>query len=311
MNPVRRLFTWLLLFSVLIPSARWQAANAQQRGPRNTQPLTARLIVNIQYEQQDNLKNADSSSSAKLNLNLSYTRGVQLSGITNPNGTVDILDLPNAPSSAQGAINYSSQSESHSGDGSIVGSGTFAGNYNTPDAFVGAFWADGADGLDIRLESHAQLIGHCHEESTSNGKKQSGDDCGEIPGANMGSVDLDKFQPNPGATSADSKFQTKLNLNFDAIAAPTHDTPADASLDYSDTTWRGGQTKGDRKAGYKVEFDGVKQFQQEHQSGKKHLILSAQIVPGSPAATLQQLQIPPAVPESDRVRTRSGSDGIK
>jgi len=281
MNLVRRASIWLLLFSVLIPGSLWTAT--AQRAPRNSQPATARLIVKIQYEQEDTSKSADLNASAKLKLNLSFTRGVQLSAIANPNGTVDILDLPNAPVSAQGAINYSSQSESHGGDSSIVGSGTFAGDYKTPDAFVSALWADGANGLDIRLESHAQLTGHCHEEISSNGQKQSLDDCGDIPGADMGMIDLDKFQPNPAATSPDSKSQTKLALNFDVIAAPTQETPANAYLDYSDTTWRGGQTKGDAKAGYKVEFDGVKQFQQGNLSGKKHLILSAQIVPGSPA----------------------------
>jgi len=275
-----RAFIWLSLISLLIPSALWRTAKAQR--PKNNQPLTGRLIVNLQYEQEDNSTSGDGSASAKLKLNLSFTRGVQLSAITNPNGTVDILDLPNAPVSAQGDINYSSQSESHGGDSSIVGSGTFAGTYKTPDAFVSAFWADGANGLDIRLESHAPLTGHCHEEITSNGKKQSLDDCSDIPGADMGTVDLDKFQPNSEAASADTKFQTKLRFNFDVIAAPTQETPANAFLDYSDTTWRGGQTKGDAKAGYKVEFDGVKQFQQTNLSGKKHLILSAQIVPGSP-----------------------------
>ena len=54
---------------------------------------------------------------------------------------------------------------------------------------------------------------------------------------------------------------------------------------YNDPTWRG-QTKGDAKTGYKVGFDGVEQFQQANLSGKKHVILWAQIVPGAPAAAM-------------------------
>lgn len=286
-----RAFIWLPLLSLFIPGTLWRGAIAQQKGQRNNQPITARLIVQLQYDQEDNSQSADIRTSAKLNLKISYTRGVQFSSIANPNGTRDILDLPNAPSSAQGAINYSSQSESHSGDGSIVGSGTFAGQYQTPDAFVSAFWADGADGLDIRLESHGELTGHCHEDITSNGKTQSSDDCADVPGADTGLIDLDKFQPNTAAVTADAKFKTKLRFNFDVIAAPSPENAANAYLDYTDTSWRGGQTKGDAKAGYKVEFDGVKQFQQANLSGKKHLVLLAQIVPGSPTAAVNMQRV--------------------
>jgi hypothetical protein len=277
----------------MIPGTLLRGGIAQQRNQRNNQPVTARLITQIQYEQEDNSQTGDMRTSAKLTLSLNYTRGVQFSSVPNPGGSVDILDLPDAPVSAGGTINYSSQSESHSSDTSIVGSGTFAGNYKTPDAFVGAFWADGADGLDIRLESHGDLTGHCHEEITGNGKTQSIDDCGDVPGADMGLIDLDKFQPNTEAQTSDAKFKTKLRLNFDVIAAPTQETVANAYLDYNDTTWRGGQTKGDAKAGYKVQFDGVKQFQQPSLSGKKHLILSAQIVPGATSAAVNGVQIPP------------------
>ncbi len=286
MKLVTRAFIWLPVLSLFIPSTLVRGAFAHQRGQRNNQPLTARLIVQIQYEQEDNSQNAEIRTSATLKLNLSYTRGVQLSSVPNPNGTVDILELPNAPSSAQGAINYTSQSESHGSDTSIVGSGAFAGNYKNPDAFVSAFWADGADGLDIRLESHGQLTGHCHEEIMSNGKTQSLDDCGEVVGADQGLVELEKFQPNREAQTPEAKFKTRLGLSFDLIAAPATETAAKTYVAYNDTTWRGGQTKGDAKAGYKVEFDGIKQFQQPNLSGKKHLIVSAQIVPGAPAVSL-------------------------
>jgi len=283
---VNRALGWLPLFSLLIQGALWRDAIAQQRGQRNSQPVTARLIVQIQYEQDDNSQTADLRTSAKLKVNLSYTRGVQFSSVPNPGGSVDILDLPNAPASAQGAVNYSSQSESHSSDTSIVGTGTFAGNYKTADAFVSSFWADEGNGLDIRLESHAELIGHCHEEISSNGKGQGIDDCGDVPGADTGLIELDKFEQNKESQSPDAKFKTNLRFNFDVIAAPSQETGKNDYADYNDTTWRGGQTKGDAKAGYKVEFDGVKQFQQPNLSGKKHLILSAQIVPGSPAAAV-------------------------
>jgi hypothetical protein len=306
MQRVVRVFIWLLVLSFFIAGTLWRDAMAQQRGQRKKQPVAARLVVQIQYEQEDDSQNDDIRTSAKLKLNLSYTRDVQFSSVPNPGGSVDILDLPNAPANAQGAMNYSSQSESHSSDTSIVSSGTFAGNYKTPDAFVSAFWADGAGGLDIRLESHGQLTGHCHEEIASNGKTQSLDDCREVTGADTGLVELDKFQPNNEAQSPDAKFKTKLRFNFDVIAAPTQETAANAYLDYSDTTWRGGQTKGDAKTGYKVEFDGVKQFQQPNLSGKKHLILSAQIVPGSPTATEngQGLRISPLSEDRPGVDTK-------
>jgi hypothetical protein len=296
MKPGIRVLIWLSALSLVLPGTFLGGAVAQQR---NNKSVTARLVVQIQYDQEDNSQTGDSRTTATLKLNLSYTRGVQLSAIPNANGSVDILDLPNAPTSAQGAIKYTSQSESHSSDTSIVGSGTFAGNYRTPDAFVSAFWAEGTNALDIRLESHGQLAGHCHEEIASNGKTQSSEDCGDVPGADMGLVDLDKFQPNSEAVSPDTKFKTKLGFNFDVIAAPAVQAGAtNAYLDYSDTTWRGGQTKGDAKAGYKVEFDGVKQFQQPNLSGKKHLVLSAQIVPGSPSAAvnMQRSQTSRSVP---------------
>jgi hypothetical protein len=307
MKRVIRVFIWLLVLSLFIPGTLWRDAMAQQRGQRNNRAVTARLVVQIQYEQEDNSQTADIRTSAKLNLKLSYTRGVQFSSVPNPGGSVDILDLPNAPASAQGAINYSSQSESHSNDTSIFGSGTFAGNYKTPDAFVSAFWAEEqANALDIRLESHGELTGDCHEDITSNGKTQRTDDCADVPGADTGLIELDKFQPNKEAQTPDAKFKTKLRFNFDVIAAPTQETGKNAYLDYNDTTWRGGQTKGDAKAGYKVEFDGFKQFQQPNLSGKKHLILSAQIVPGSPTAAVngQELRTSPLSEDTPAFETK-------
>lgn len=298
MKFLQRAFIWLAVTSLLIPGTV-SGAVVPQKGQRNNQPMTARLIVQIHYEQEDNSQTGDIRTTAKLNLKLSYTRGVQFSSVPNANGSVDILNLPDAPVSAQGAINYSSQSESHSSDTVIFGSGTFAGNYKTPDASVSAFWAEEANALDIRLESHGELTGDCHEDITSNGKTQTSDDCTDVAGADTGLIDLDKFQPNKGAQTPDAKFKTKLRFNFDVIAAPTQDAATNAYLDYNDTTWRGGQTKGDAKAGYKVEFDGFKQFQQPNLSGKKHLILSAQIVPGAPAAANTQLQSPMVVSEDE------------
>ena len=301
MKLVQRAFIWLSVLALLIPGTLSRGTMAQQRGQRNNQAVNARLIVQIQYEQEDNSLTGDIRTSAQLKLNLSYTRGVQFSSVPNTGGSVDILDLPNAPASAQGAINYSSQSESHSSDTAIFDSGTFAGNYQTPDAFVRAFWDDEANGLDIRLESHGQLTGNCHEEISSNGKTQRLDDCADVPGADTGLIELDKFQPIKEAQTPDAKFKTKLRFNFDVIAAPAQEKGTDAYLDYNDPTWRGGQTKGDAKAGYKAEFDGFKQFQQPNLSGKKHLTVSAQIVPGAPAAAVDLPESHPLVMASRSV----------
>jgi hypothetical protein len=211
---------------------------------------------------------------------------VQLSGITNPNGTVDILDVPGAPSTVSGAINYTTEFEL-TGNGSIHATQAFAGEFvSDGTAAAGAFWSDEGNGLDVRVKSHAQLKGHCSQES----KDESGhvtrtDNCdGNIASTNE-VIGFGKMESNEDTDrTPETRYKTQFDFSFDVVPAPTTDNPSqpqpNSIIEFADTTWHGAQTRGDAKAGYKVEFDGTKQ---SDSGGKKRLHLSAQIVPGAPS----------------------------
>jgi hypothetical protein len=277
-----RALTLLLILS-LFPFIAPRLDNAQ--GQRARQPIAARLIVTAQYDAEEKVNGSDSKGNSKLSISLSCARGVQLSGITNPNGTVDILDLPGAPSSVSGSINYTTEFETGS-NASIHATQAFAGKFTSDGGFAEASWSDEGNGLGVRVKSHAQLKGHCSQES----KDESGhvtrtDNCdGNIAGANA-VIGFDKAESNQDTDrTPDTKYKTQFDFSFDVVPAPTTDNPSqpqpNSISEFADTTWHGAQTKGDAKAGYKVEFDGTKQ---SDTGGKKRLQVSAQIVPGAPS----------------------------
>lgn len=273
----------LLLILSLFPFIAPRLDTAQ--GQRARQPIAARLIVTAQYDEEETVKGPDSKGNSKLSISLSCARGVQLSGITNPNGTVDILDLPGAPSSVSGAINYTTEFETGS-NASIHATQAFAGTFVSDGAFAEAFWSDEGNGLDVRVKSHAQLKGHCSQESKDDsGHVTRTDNCdGNIAGANA-VIGFGKTESNEDTDrTPDTRYKTQFEFSFDAVPAPTTDNPSqpqpNSVIDFADTTWHGAQTRGDAKAGYKVEFDGTKQ---SDTGGKKRLHVSAQIVPGAPS----------------------------
>jgi hypothetical protein len=140
--------------------------------------------------------------------------------------------------------------------------------------------------LGVRVKSHAQLKGHCSQESKDDsGHVTRTDNCdGNIAGANA-VIGFDKAESNQDTDrTPDTKSKTRFDFSFDVVPAPTTDNPSqpqpNSIIEFADTTWHGAQTRGDAKVGYKVEFDGTKQ---SDTGGKKRLHLSAQIVPGAPS----------------------------
>jgi hypothetical protein len=275
-----RALTLLLILS-LFPFIAPRLDNAQ--GQRARQPIAARLIVTVQYDEEGTIKASDSKGNSKLSISLSCARGVQLSGITNPNGTVDILDLPGAPSSVSGSINYTTEFETGS-NASIHATQAFAGKFTSDGGFAEASWSDEGNGLGVRVKSHAQLKGHCRQES----KDESGhvtrtDNCdGNIASTNE-VIGFGKMESNEDTDrTPETRYKTQFEFSFDAVPAPDNPSPPqpNSAIDFTDTTWHGAQTRGDARVGYKVEFDGTKQ---SDSGGKKRLHLSAQIVPGAPS----------------------------
>ncbi|HJQ35132.1 MAG TPA: hypothetical protein VJ866_23480 [Pyrinomonadaceae bacterium] len=295
------------------------AAQTSRRAPAGGKPTTARFIVRVVFDEEfrsttdkpneidANRPHDTAKAESRLHLEMQASRWIKIQ--PGDGGSTELLALEGGePSSAGGLVTFAGSQESRSdngtGDRNRVESveeatANFTGKVVAPDVirddspvtlYVPQFSDDGG-GLEFRLKVAARMTGGCHSEATWDGGSKKTDDCGEV---NV-PIKPDTAENREAHESPQAGYVAEVQEDFDfhPAAPPSQTGGASTEMFEQASAWYGAQTRGDRQSGYKITLGKTKTLKHTAEHGvaddwTQKISLDAEIVPGSPAASLER-----------------------
>lgn len=311
--------TLCVLLAVSSSFARTNSFTQKNRRAAGAGATTARFMVRLVFDEEyksatDKPNEVDASrphdtgkAETRLHLEMNASRWLKIQ--PGDGGSTEFVGLEGGePSSATGAVTLEASEESRSDNGTGEKNrveskerrtANFSGKVASPDvirddspvALNLPQFSDGGGGLEFRLRVNSRMAGGCHLESSWDGGTRNSDDCGDaaIVGLPNTNANTDAGRTNATAYLAD------LQKDFDFHPAPpTGQGEGGVSVEQLEQvagTWYGAQTRGDRQSGYKISLAKTKTLKHTVENGvaedwSQKVSLDAEIIPGSPAASL-------------------------